>query len=1086
MHRSGTSALAGVLDELGVYGGKDMMDASYDNPKGFFENASIVEFNEALLLKNNTSWFSVMHSVITWDLIDTDKAKNIVAFQYGSHCPIYIKDPRCSLLLDFWTNLLEELGYEICHIFCGRRPERIIDSLSKRNNFSRQKSIALIQKYWTNALSQLIAKRYLPIGYENLVSDPESVIDNIESYFSIKLTEGIDKTQSIDSTKKALVSGDKEDINTQYLNSIYDSIFKNPNNVNREYDLKDLISNPPNINIDEIRKLELSEPNFCKLFFDIGDGYNEADSLTYTHNGKALSLVEEFRFKNVRAIQILPLGAKCNLIIASLKLFSCNESISFSFKTNSSDSISNQLVFSERPMLNLQLEKQVDIDNLRLDIKFLDEIDEPYKPKLSTIVNSRASLLWQSILLFITKPMAFLSQLNAQNFRTLKSALRRENPQTIYRNLKKLIQGENLVVRENSISFSEIAQIENDKSSSILYVTGEVPQYDRSSGAQRAEKILSILADVSNVLVLYNKAPDAKYLSYYQTKGIKCVSISELRQIQKDIAYNLSSIIYNKYYTYHDFKEVVGLFPYAKTVIDAEDVAWLRESRSINYTDLSQNDVERNKRNEIAAYNAADHIWCVTSNDKKELETLIYSADISIVSNIHDLESSVYSVKNSKGILFFANYSHEPNVSALKVILSDIFPLIRKELSSAILYIAGSSMELVDDLIPVDSQIEKLSYVESDKISDLYDSVELVIAPLLFGSGIKGKITEAIKYRVPVITNAIGNEGIDLVNEVSGFITEDFSAMAEYAIDIFNGKFDIESITKEAIKQLQPIVGVNENTVSILNCLFPKISICIVTYNRVDLLRACVESIYARTSYANYDILIYSNGCSDGTVEYLKSLESSNNNVKVVYSDKNEVFVIPNNKLMQMANSNDVVLLNNDVLVKRDWLTHLCHAARFYNEAGVIGSRVLYPDGRLQEYGSEIYVDGTGHNIGKEDDIAEAMYNKVKTVPYVSGCCMYIKRSTISEIGMFDEDYSPCYYEDSDYCYRAWQSGMTTIVTPLSELIHHEGASAGTDETNDSGFKKYQLINKEKFLLKHKDHIAEVNWKARKKLQSNW
>jgi len=1086
MHRSGTSALAGMLDELGLYGGKDMMDASYDNPKGFFENASIVEFNESLLLKNNTSWFSVEQSVIKWDSIDTDKAKKIVASQYESHSPIYIKDPRCSLFLDFWTNVLERLGYEICHIFCGRRPERIIDSLSKRNNFSRQKSMALTQKYWTAALSFLIERRYLPISYESLVSDPESVIDNIESYFSIELAKGNDKTLSIDSSKKALVYSDKKDINTQYLNRIYDSIFKNPNNVNREYDIKNLITNPTSINIDEIKKLELSEPNFCKVFFDIGNGYNEADSLIYTHNGKALSLDEEFRFKNVRSIRIVPIGRNCILKIASLKLFSSNESIRFSLKTNCSDSISDQLLFSERPILNLQLEKQVDIDNLRLDIKFLDEIDEPFKPKLSTTVNSRASLLWQSLLLFFSKPMAFLSQLNAQNFRTLKSALRRENPQTIYRNLKKLIQGEKFVVRENSISFSEIAQIENDKSSSVLYVTGEVPQYDRSSGAQRAEKILSILADVSNVFVLYNKAPEDKYLSYYQSKGIRCVSISELRQIQEDIAYSLSSIIYNKYYTYHDFNELVGMFPYAKTVIDAEDVAWLRESRSINYTDLSQSDVERNKRNEIAAYNAADHIWCVTNNDKKELETMINSADISIVSNIHDLKSSSYSSRNSKGILFFANYSHEPNVSALKVILLDIFPLIRKELSSAILYVAGSSMELVDDLIPVDSQIEKLFYIESDEIPDLYESVELVIAPLLFGSGIKGKITEAIKYRVPVITNAIGNEGIDLVNEVSGFITEDFSAMAEYAIDIFNGKYDIESITEEAVKQLQPIVGIIENTVSIINSLFPKISICIVTYNRVDLLRACVESIYAKTSYANYDILIYSNGCSDGTVEYLKSLESSNDNVQVVYSDKNEVFVIPNNKLMRMADSNDVVLLNNDVVVKRDWLTHLCHAARFYNEAGVIGSRVLYPNGRLQEYGSEIYVDGTGHNIGKEDDITEGMYNKVKTVPYVSGCCMYIKRSTISEIGMFDEDYSPCYYEDSDYCYRAWQNGMTTIVTPLSEVVHYEGASAGTDETDVSGFKKYQSINKEKFLLKHMSHIAEVNRKARKKLQPKW
>jgi GT2 family glycosyltransferase len=91
---------------------------------------------------------------------------------------------------------------------------------------------------------------------------------------------------------------------------------------------------------------------------------------------------------------------------------------------------------------------------------------------------------------------------------------------------------------------------------------------------------------------------------------------------------------------------------------------------------------------------------------------------------------------------------------------------------------------------------------------------------------------------------------------------------------------------------------------------------------------------------------------------------------------------------------------------------------------------------------------------------------------------MYIKRNTIDIIGMFDTKFIPCYFEDSDYCYTAWKSNIQTLVSPKSSVIHKEGSSAGNDET--IGFKKYQAINREKFLKKHGKNIDLINKKARK------
>ena len=117
MHRSGTSALAGLLDELGVYGGKDTMDASYDNPKGFYENTVVTSFNEKLLEYNNSHWGDVSDATISWQAKHLAMAKDIINNQYGTADTIYLKDPRISLLLPFWIDVLTQLDYKICHLF---------------------------------------------------------------------------------------------------------------------------------------------------------------------------------------------------------------------------------------------------------------------------------------------------------------------------------------------------------------------------------------------------------------------------------------------------------------------------------------------------------------------------------------------------------------------------------------------------------------------------------------------------------------------------------------------------------------------------------------------------------------------------------------------------------------------------------------------------------------------------------------------------------------------------------------------------------------------------------------------------------
>ncbi len=186
------------------------------------------------------------------------------------------------------------------------------------------------------------------------------------------------------------------------------------------------------------------------------------------------------------------------------------------------------------------------------------------------------------------------------------------------------------------------------------------------------------------------------------------------------------------------------------------------------------------------------------------------------------------------------------------------------------------------------------------------------------------------------------------------------------------------------------------------------------------------------------------------------------------YNRKNEFFVKPNNFVIKKYPKHDVVLVNNDVeVVSEDWLMNLYDAAYASNKVGAAGGKILDINGRVSEAGAELYNDGTGRNIGRGDLPDKQEYNTQRFVGYVSGCLLYMRRDMIKRFGVFDEDFSPMYYEDSAWQYTLHKNGIRTVYTPGCMAIHNEGSSAGTDVS--TGMKKFQEINRIKFLNKFKN-----------------
>jgi GT2 family glycosyltransferase/2-polyprenyl-3-methyl-5-hydroxy-6-metoxy-1,4-benzoquinol methylase len=237
----------------------------------------------------------------------------------------------------------------------------------------------------------------------------------------------------------------------------------------------------------------------------------------------------------------------------------------------------------------------------------------------------------------------------------------------------------------------------------------------------------------------------------------------------------------------------------------------------------------------------------------------------------------------------------------------------------------------------------------------------------------------------------------------------------------------------------------------------PPVVIAIPNWNRASLLRTCIESILTNTRYERYRICVYEQGSTDGSREYLASL---GNQVDSILSANNVGFVAANNAIIRRYTNWDVVFLNNDTRVTEGWLETLVETARSSDRIGLVGCKLVYPSGLLQEAGSQIFQDGSARAYGKYENQFEPAFNELREVDYCSAAGLYAKRELLQVVGGFDERYSPAYYEDSDLALAARTAGFKVLYQPQSVVIHDEYGTSGQTAT------ERMEVNRQKFVQK--------------------
>lgn len=252
----------------------------------------------------------------------------------------------------------------------------------------------------------------------------------------------------------------------------------------------------------------------------------------------------------------------------------------------------------------------------------------------------------------------------------------------------------------------------------------------------------------------------------------------------------------------------------------------------------------------------------------------------------------------------------------------------------------------------------------------------------------------------------------------------------------------------------------------------PKVSIVIPVYNEFQYTYDCIRTLVQNIKNVSYEIIVGDDESTDDTKKIKKIIK----NVKVNINHTEHGFLMNCNRAAELAEGEYIVFLNNDTLVMENWLESLVELIESDEKIGMVGSKLIYPDGRLQEAGGILWKDASAWNYGRYQDANMPEYNYVRECDYISGASIMIRKELWKEIGGFDQRFIPAYCEDSDLAFEVRKHGYKVMYQPKSVVMHFEGVSNGTEL--DSGLKKYQVENNVKFKEKWEEELEKHNENA--------
>ena len=216
----------------------------------------------------------------------------------------------------------------------------------------------------------------------------------------------------------------------------------------------------------------------------------------------------------------------------------------------------------------------------------------------------------------------------------------------------------------------------------------------------------------------------------------------------------------------------------------------------------------------------------------------------------------------------------------------------------------------------------------------------------------------------------------------------------------------------------------------------PLVSVVIPTFNKVEYLYQCLNSILSHTEVP-YELIVVDDCSQDLTAQVLNKIQ----NIHIERNEQNLDFIRTCNKGASFARGRYIMFLNNDVVVTPNWLSVLTSTIERIPNCGAVGAKLVRPDGNLQEAGSIVWQDGSAMGYGRDDNPLKPEYCYLREVDYCSAACLLVRAELFRDLKGFDERYLPAYYEDADLCLGIRERGYKVIYEPQATVFHYEFGS---------------------------------------------
>ena len=338
-----------------------------------------------------------------------------------------------------------------------------------------------------------------------------------------------------------------------------------------------------------------------------------------------------------------------------------------------------------------------------------------------------------------------------------------------------------------------------------------MPTHDKDSGSNRLLEIILAFKKLKYncIICVENVFENDKYVQFYKQLGVIVYVESFQFDSYKSFLKSINSIDYIWYYGPNTLKnylnKISNFLPNTKTIFDMVDIHFLRYQRAI---EIDPNRISLKKRYkkyftiETKLAKKVDFVIAISDKEKAFMSDYLTNNKIVTISNVHYpkvKQVDIPTFDNRQNLLFIGS-SHTPNIDAVHYLYNEIMPLVWAKLPNVKVQIIGSVNKEINSI--THENIAFLGFVEN--VAPYFLNSKLMIAPLRYGAGVKGKVGQAFEYYLPVVTTSIGAEGMFLENEINAMIADNAVDFAHKIIEVYAQNEIWENLSNNSALSLYP------------------------------------------------------------------------------------------------------------------------------------------------------------------------------------------------------------------------------------------------------------------------------------------